>query len=97
VKDINIFCFGFGQVAKNFISKIKSKNYNISLSTTTRDKTSKKTFDSVNYQNYQFDCQKYDDNLVAKLREAEHILISIPPHEGEDIVVKNFSKSLFGS
>ena len=59
MKDINIFCFGFGQVAKNFISKIKSENYNINLSTTTRDKTSKKTFDSVNYQNYQFDSQKY--------------------------------------
>jgi|TARA_B110000438_G_scaffold64768_1_gene65280 nucleoside-diphosphate-sugar epimerase len=92
VKNINFFCFGFGQVAKNFISKISSKSYNISLSVTSRSKNYKKNFNGINYQNYFFNNDKYDKNLILKLREADHILVSIPPKEGEDLVIKNFSK-----
>ena len=44
VKNISIFCFGFGQVAKNFIKKLSIEKYNINLSTTSRDKSSKKIF-----------------------------------------------------
>jgi nucleoside-diphosphate-sugar epimerase len=97
VKNINIFCFGFGQVAKNFISKINLENYIINLSTTSRDKTSRKNFNGVNYQSYYFNSEKYDDSLVSKLKEAEYILVSVPPKEGEDIVVKNFSKFIESS
>jgi len=42
MKDINIFCFGFGQVAKNFIKKLSIEQYNINLSATSRSKSSKK-------------------------------------------------------
>ena len=92
MKNINFFCFGFGQVARNFVSKISSENYNISLSVTTRSKNFKKNFNGINYQNYFFNNDKYDENLILKLREADHILVSIPPKEGEDLVIKNFSK-----
>ena len=94
MKNINIFCFGFGQVAKNFISKINLESYNINLSTTSRKKTSREIFDGVNYKNFHFDSEIYDKDLILKLREADHILISIPPKEGEDLVIKNFSKFL---
>ena len=97
MKNINIFCFGFGQVAKKFISKINLENYIINLSTTSRDKTSRKNFKGVNYQSYYFNSEKYDDSLISKLKEAEYILVSIPPKEGEDIVVKNFSKFIESS
>ena len=97
MKNINIFCFGFGQVAKKFINKINSENYNINLSTTSRDESSKKDFEGINYQSFQFNSEKYDDNLITRLKEAEHILISIPPKEGEDIVIKNFSKFIQNS
>ena len=36
---VNIFCFGFGQVAKNFINKLKSNKVNFNLSSTTREQT----------------------------------------------------------
>ena len=94
MKNINIFCFGFGQVAKNFISKINLESYNINLSTTSRKKTSREIFDGVNYKNFQFDSEIYDKDLILKLREADYILISIPPKKGEDLVIKNFSKFL---
>jgi len=97
MKEINIFCFGFGQVAKNFVMKLVIEKYNINLSTTSRSNSSKKTFKSINYNSYLFNSEKFDQNLVAKLKEADHILVSIPPENQEDLVVKNFSKILESS
>ena len=92
MKDINIFCFGFGQVAKNFIKKLSVEQYNINLSATSRSESSKKTFNGINYNSYLFNSEKFDQNLVVKLKEADHILVSIPPENQEDLVIKNFSK-----
>ena len=97
MKDINIFCFGFGQVAKNFIKKLSIEQYNINLSATSRNKSSKKIFYGINYNSYLFDSENFDQNLVVKLKEADHILVSIPPENQEDLVVKNFSKFLESS
>ena len=41
MKEINIFCFGFGQVAKYFIKNL-SKKYRVNLSITSREKSQKK-------------------------------------------------------
>ena len=97
MKEINIFCFGFGQVAKNFIKKLSIEKYNINLSTTSRSESSKENFKGINYNSYLFNCEKFDQNLVVKLKEADHILVSIPPKNEEDLVVKNFSKFLESS
>ena len=94
MEKINIFCFGFGQVAKNFVKKLSIEKYNINLSTTSRSKSSKEIFKGINYNNYLFKSEKFDQNLVVKLKEADHILVSIPPENQEDLVVKNFSKFL---
>ena len=90
--NINVFCFGFGQVAKNFIGKIKSENFKINLSTTSTSKTCQKSINNVDYISYFLNYESYDDNLIKKLKEADHILISIPPIKGVDLVLKNFSK-----
>ena len=92
MKSINIFCFGFGQVAKNFIKKLIIEKYNIKLTTTSRSESQKKKFNGINYNSYLFNSNKFDDNLVVELKEADHILVSIPPEKQEDLVVKNFSK-----
>ena len=92
MREINIFCFGFGQVAKNFIKKLNLENYKINLSVTSRSETLKKTLVSINYNSYQFDGKKFDRDLLIKLKEADHILISIPPVNNEDVVVKTFSQ-----
>ena len=97
MKEINIFCFGFGQVAKNFIKKLSVEKYNINLTTTSRSESSKENFKGINYNSYLFNSEKFDQNLVVKLKEADHILISIPPQNKEDLVVKNFSKFLESS
>ena len=92
MNNINIFCFGFGQVAKNFIKKLIIEKYNITLTTTSRNESSKKNFEGIIYNSYLFNSERFDNNLVAELKEADHILISIPPEKQEDLVVKNFSK-----
>ena len=97
MKDINIFCFGFGQVAKNFIKKLSVEQYNINLSATSRSESSKKTFNGINYNSYLFNSDNFDQNLVVKLKEADHILVSIPPENQEDLVIKNFSKFIESS
>jgi len=92
MRDINIFCFGFGKVAKNFIKKLKLENFNINLSTTSRDITKQHKIDGIVYNSYQFNDKKFDANLIEKLKKSDHILISIPPVNEVDVVIKNFSK-----
>jgi len=92
MKDLNIFCFGFGQVAKNFINKINLEKIKVNLSVTSRDKTKEKKFNGINYNSFYFEDESFDSELIAKLKEAKHILISIPPANGNDLVLKNFSK-----
>ena len=92
MKNVNIFCFGFGQVAKNFIKKLSIEKYNINLTTTSRNESSKKNFAGINYNSYLFNSKRFDKNLLEELKKADHVLISIPPEKKEDIVVKNFSK-----
>ena len=79
MNSINIFCFGFGQVAKNFINKVKSENFKINLSTTSTIQTHKKNISGIDYISYFFKNESYDDKLIKQLQKADHILISIPP------------------
>ena len=37
--EINLFCFGFGQVAKDFINNLKKNKIKVNLITTSRQKT----------------------------------------------------------
>ena len=92
MKDINIFCFGFGQVAKSFIKKLNLEKFNINLSVTSRGKTQQQKINKINYKSFQFANDSFDHKLVEKLKQSDHILISIPPVNGLDLVVKNFSK-----
>ena len=92
MKNINIFCFGFGQVAQNFINKLKYEKFNIELSITSREKTMQKKIDGLSYQSFHFDGLKYDKDLVQQLNKSDHILISIAPVNGKDIVIENFDK-----
>ena len=90
--NINIFCFGFGQVAKNFIKKLNLEKFNINLSVTSREESKEKKIDEISYNNYQFIDGNFDKDLLNKLKQSDHILISIPPVDGEDLIIKNFKE-----
>jgi len=90
MEKINIFCFGFGQVAKNFIKKLNTKSIKINLTVTSRENSSKKVFDGIKYNSFQFSEDSFDKNLIKNLESSNYILVSIAPVNGEDIVIKNF-------
>ena len=94
MSNINIFCFGFGQVAKNLINKIRMEKINFNLSITSTNKNFKNNIDDFYFENFFFDNELYDDKLLTKLKKADYILVSIPPVNGIDLVIKNFSKIL---
>ena len=93
MKKINIFCFGFGQVARYFIYNL-SKKYDVNLAITSREKTQKKKIFGIKYHSYHFLDDNFDREILSKIKNYDHILVSIPPKNGEDIVIKNFQKIL---
>ena len=87
---MNIVCFGFGQVAKHFIKKLNKDGVLFNLTTTSREETKNKKFENINYQSFQFKEKSFDKKFISKLEVADHILLSIAPVNGVDIVIKNF-------
>ena len=87
---MNIVCFGFGQVAKNFIKKLNKDGTSFKLTTTSREESKNKKFENINYESFQFTEKSLDRNFISRLEEADHILLSISPINGVDIVIKNF-------
>jgi nucleoside-diphosphate-sugar epimerase len=85
----NIICFGFGQVAKNFIKKLIDQGVTFKLTTTSREESKTKEFENINYESFQFTEEGFDKNFISRFEEADHILLSIAPINGADIVVKN--------
>jgi nucleoside-diphosphate-sugar epimerase len=87
---MNIICFGFGQVAKNFIKKLKDQGATFKLTTTSREESKTKEFENITYASFQFTKEGFDKNFLKRFEEADHILLSIAPIHGVDIVIKNF-------
>ncbi len=94
MKNINIFCYGFGQVAKSFVNRLSLEGFKIHLSTTNRSETTFNKIGNVEYKSYKFENNNFDEEIIDKLKNSDHILISIPPIDGNDIVINNFSDSL---
>ena len=94
---MNIICFGFGQVAKNFIKKLKDQGATFKLTTTSREVSKIKEFENINYESFQFTKESFDKNFLKRFEEADHILLSIAPINGVDIVIKNFKENFKSS
>ena len=62
----------------------------LELNVTSRKKTHNLTFDNIKINSYEFNEKKIDKNINKKLEDADFILVSIPPINDEDIVLKNF-------
>ena len=90
MKSMNIICFGFGQVAKNFIKKLNNQGVSFKLTTTSREESKNKKFENINYESFKFTEEDFDKNFLTRFKEADHILLSIAPINGVDIVIKNF-------
>ena len=94
MKELNIFFFGFGQVAKEFIKKLLSEKYNLNIAITTRQESNIIEFLGQKISNFEFNNDKIDKNIFKILKDFDHILISIPPEYERDLVLKYFSKEI---
>ena len=92
-KKYKFFCFGFGQVAKYLIKKISDSNISFDLITTNTTKTCLKDFNGKKHKSYYLKNNKFDNRLLNDLNTSNKILISIPPKNEKDIVLKNFGKN----
>jgi len=92
MKKIKVFCFGFGQVAKYFVKKIIKEKIVLELNATSQKSTHNLIFEGLDLNSYEFNNKTIDKNINAKVQDADYILVSIPPIDGEDIVLKNFKE-----
>ena len=92
-KNFKLFCFGFGQVAKYFIKNLVQNKINFELITTNSKKTKLDQFFELKYKSYYFCGDKFDKDLLIDLNSSNKVLISIPPQDKKDIVLKNFGKN----
>ena len=63
---INIFCFGFGQVAESFIKKLIEEKKNFELSITSRQETHQIELNNLKITSYLFNNHKYDISIKKK-------------------------------
>ena len=91
---MKLFCFGFGQVAESFINKLIFEKRKFELTITSRQDTHQIKLNNLKINSYLFNNGEFDKKLSTNLLEANYILISIPPIEGKDIVLKNFKSYL---
>ena len=92
---MKVFCFGFGQVAKYFAKKILKEKIALELNVTSRKNTNNLTFEGLDLNSFEFNNKKIDKNIDTKVQDADFVLVSSPPVEDEDIVLKNFKEILF--
>jgi NAD dependent epimerase/dehydratase family. len=83
---LKVFCFGFGQVAESFVNKLIDEKKDLELNITTRQATHEIEINNLKINCYQFNDQVFDDSIKSKLEEANYVLVSIPPVDGNDIV-----------
>ena len=67
MKELNIFFFGFGQVAKEFIKKLLLEEYKLNISITTRQASGEIEFLGQKVSNFEFNNEKIDKNIQNKL------------------------------
>ena len=91
---IKVFCFGFGQVAQYFARKILKENNDLELNISSRKKSYISKFEGLNMNSYEFSNTNIDKDMNNKIQDADFILVSIPPVNGEDIVIKNLKETI---
>ena len=48
----------------------------------------------MDFNSYEFNSEIIDQNIHTKIEDADFILVSIPPTNDEDIVIKNFNETI---
>lgn len=96
-KEITIFCFGFGQSARYFIKRLIGQKIKFKLLTTNTSETKRKKIFKNSYLSLKFKGTNYDKRIKKFITRSDYILVSIPPINKIDLVLRNFKKDLIRS
>ena len=91
---MKLFCFGYGQVAKAFISNLLKKKVKLNLTISTRKNSSYKKLDNFEFENLEFNENFYDKKILEKLNLYDYILISVPPINSKDLFLEHLSNHI---
>ena len=92
----HLFCFGLGFTGSALVREIRARGW--AASGTCREKTHQDVWADIGVQLHRFDGQEVSEATEKGVREASHILVTIPPHkEDGDVVLKHCQKALAGS
>ena len=92
MKKTKFFFFGFGQSAKYFIKELILSKKNFSFSATNTKKTFSLNFSKKRFKSFKFNTDYFDKKLINELLKSDYILISIPPINKSDLVLKKFKE-----
>ena len=89
MKSINLFCFGFGQVAESFVNKLSSENIKINLSITSREKTSQKKINQVSCNSFNLEDDRFDITGITDFQPGKPLTLIAHHSDGcsDEIVV----------
>ncbi len=91
-----IFCFGLGFTGSALVREVRTRGW--AVSGTCRENAQKDFWVEARVQPYYFDGKEASKEVENAVREASHVLVTIPPQkDAGDMVLKHFKKILTGS
>ena len=91
-----LFCFGSGFTGSALVREIQARGW--AASGTSRENSHKEVWADIGVQLHRFNEQEVSKAIEKGVREASHILVTIPPQkEDGDVVLKHCQKALAGS
>src|SRR5947208_8294308 len=90
-----LFCFGLGYSATHYIAAYGARFFHIAGTVRTREKAAAVTKESGGRAKaFTFDGSTAAGEIEAELKQAEALLVSVPPREDGDPVLAQFADSI---
>ncbi len=91
-----LFCFGLGFTGSALVGEVRARGW--AASGTCRENARQDVWTGAGVQSYCFDGQGTSEAVENAVREASHVLVTIPPQkDAGDVVLKHFKKTLTDS
>jgi nucleoside-diphosphate-sugar epimerase len=92
----NLFCFGLGYSASHYIVEYGARFWRVAGTVRTREKAASIASGALKHpvEAFVFDGSEVKPEITAAVMDANAVLVSIPPREGGDPVLKHFADAI---
>jgi nucleoside-diphosphate-sugar epimerase len=92
----NLFCFGLGYSASHYITEYGGRFWRIAGTVRTREKAASIASGALKHpvEAFVFDGSEAKPEVTAAVMDANAILVSVPPRENGDPVLKHFAETI---